>query len=122
MPESTLRKILKNETVSTSLDRYRCTFTPQMELEFLDYVHTLDAIPYPKSSVMRTYNKRSKRSEILSSSPQKRTLEEEAMKKNQKPILKKKKEKPRKPKIAPKKKVSACPGCSEIYREPIVED
>lgn len=44
MPESTLRKRLQKETVAQSLGRYRCTFTPQMELEFLDYALSLDAM------------------------------------------------------------------------------
>lgn len=85
-------------------------------------VKLIELSPFPKSSVARTYSKRSKRSEILSSSPHKLLLEEDAAQKKQKPMIKKRKVTLKKPKIPPKKKVWACPGCSEIYKEPIVED
>lgn len=86
-------------------------------------VTLLELSPYPKSSTARPYSKRSKRSEILSSSPHKRILEEEAKKKSVKPLPKKNKTvKPKKPANAPKKKIWSCPGCSEVYIEPITED
>lgn len=77
--------------------------------------------PYPKSSVLRLNNKRSKRSEVLSSSPYKKQLEDHVA--NKKPIVqRKRKEVHKKPKTAPKKKSWACPGCAEKFIEPIVED
>lgn len=44
MPEFTLRKRLEKETVAQSLGSYKCTFSSQMGLEFLDYGLHLDAM------------------------------------------------------------------------------
>ncbi|KAH9628456.1 hypothetical protein HF086_005909 [Spodoptera exigua] len=88
-----------------------------------------DISPLPKASTLRKPSQRSKKSEIITSSSHKRKLEEEeenTKTKNakSKSAQKKPKKTYRKPKNPPKekKKTWKCPGCGEIYREPITED
>ncbi|KAJ8728608.1 hypothetical protein PYW07_006304 [Mythimna separata] len=87
-----------------------------------------DIIPFPKSTQKRSFNRKHKKTEVISSSPYKIQLEKENEEKNKKnkskgaPKAKKMKRVHKKPKINNTKKIWRCGGCSEIYKEPIEED
>ncbi|XP_053614281.1 uncharacterized protein LOC128677443 [Plodia interpunctella] len=85
-----------------------------------------ELLPFPKSAQKRSFNRKHKKSEVISSSPYKREVEEKENEQKNKPKYvpnaKKMKKSFKKPKICHKKKIWKCGGCSEICKEPIQED
>lgn len=110
-------------------------------------INISDISPLPKSQVKRSFTKKHKKSEIISGSPYKADLEKQIEERNQPKVkklkidaavsTKKSSSKAGKAKLQPKtikkknikpktksgyKRGWKCPGCEEIYKEPIVED
>lgn len=84
-----------------------------------------EIIPFPKSTQIRSSNRKHKKSEVISSSPYKLEIEKENEQKNKpknEPKTKKTKKEYKKLKNNNKNKIWVCLGCSEVYKEPIVED
>lgn len=95
------------------------------------FIKITELSPFPKSSVQRACSKRSKRSEILSSSPNKRQLEvvdaaknakSQKTKRVTKQLVTTKQLTTTKRLVSTKKQIWTCSGCSEIYKEPLTED
>lgn len=83
--------------------------------------------PYPKAVDRKTtINRKRKKSDIISSSPYKKEIENQiALQKKPKLKLDGKNTRSKQfkiPKTTPKKKIWRCGGCQEIYKEPITED
>lgn len=85
------------------------------------FVSLLHVAPLPRAENLTRSTRKKGKSDILSSSPFKRQLEEDNTSKNKKTSIKPKKTF-KKPKTTPKKKIWKCPGCHEVYKEPISED
>ncbi|KAK4871987.1 hypothetical protein RN001_016111 [Aquatica leii] len=116
------------------------------------YIKLTTISPLPKSIAIRSTNRISKKSEIITSSPYKDQLIEEEEKKNPKPKVKLNmgdnmappqtlprgkfkrelevnlsqakcgKADLKKAKTPPHKKMWSCPGCNETFKEPVTED
>lgn len=84
-----------------------------------------EIIPFPKSTQIRSSNRKHKKSEVISRSPYKHQLDKENEQKNKlknKPKTKKTRKEYKKPKTNNKKKIWICLGCSGVYKVPIEED
>ncbi|KAJ2945164.1 hypothetical protein O0L34_g9227 [Tuta absoluta] len=131
---------LEDETRSIEVDAVQASIEPIPGCSTQSSVVKIsDLSPFPKSTVKRSFTKNHKKSEVISSSPYKAELEKKNEKKS-KPKVKKpkleeiqKSSKTKKGKSLAKtvrmrnkelktKKVWKCPGCGELYSEPIVED
>lgn len=85
------------------------------------FVSQLHVAPLPRAENLTWSTRKKGKSNILSSSPFKRQLEEDNTSKNKKTSIKPKKTF-KKPQTTPKKKIWKCPGSHEVYTEPISED
>lgn len=103
--------------------------TENKEMKSL-HVPLADVAPLPQAEVLSRSNRKRAKSNILSGSPYKLALEEDAASKS---VLKKKsktlpkttktaKKSIQVPKKSPKKKMWKCPACSDVYVEPPIEN